>query len=89
MKRVALILIVVMVVVSLVGCASISNATGNVGKVHSKYIDMEEIESTDAYIIYRDTTTDVLYLAVRGYNSSGLTPIYNSDGTLKTFSEVE
>ena len=39
-----------------------------------------------AYII-RDTNTNVLYLAIYGYKSAVMTPIYNSDGTLKLYEE--
>ena len=32
-----------------------------------------------------DENTKVLYLCVYGYSTMGITPIYNSDGTLKLY----
>ncbi len=60
----------------------------NENTITSVYADFEEIESTIEYSIYRDIETDVLYIEIRrnGY-SSALSPLFNSDGSLKKFSQ--
>lgn len=79
----------VFVMLSLAGCSSyLKNGEDNVGLASSKYCDMEAVEECDPrVIIYRDKNTNVLYLAVGGYKSFGLTPILNADGTPKLYEE--
>lgn len=38
-------------------------------------------------LLYRDTHTDVLYQMCKSGYGGGLCPVYNSDGTLMTYSE--
>ena len=63
------------------------NATDNVKVVHSKYFDAEVIQDMGSGIAYiiRDTNTNILYLVVYGYKSAVMSPIYNSDGTVKLY----
>lgn len=60
----------------------------NITLIHSQYFDAEVIEEIgfQTYII-RDKNTNVLYLVVGGTAQSAamMTPIYNEDGTLKTY----
>ena len=42
---------------------------------------VEVVESSSSVIVYRDTETGVLYMAVY---KRGVTPLYNADGTLCT-----
>ena len=59
----------------------------------NKYIELINIyEETDGFrgIVTRvayDKNTKVLYLMTKGNNDSGITPIYNADGTLKLYEE--
>lgn len=76
---------------SIVGCSrtGLNDGEYNVQYVKSRYCNMEAVEVTEGGIIYRDTNTDVLYLAVGGYSSFGLTPILNADGTARLYSEIK
>lgn len=64
------------------------SASKNITLIHSQYFDAEVIEEIgfQTYII-RDKNTNVLYLVVGGTagRSAAITPIYNEDGTLKTY----
>lgn len=94
MKKILCILLALLLCIgSLAGCAgdndldSNDNAADNVKVIHSKYFDAEVIQDMGngvAYII-RDTNTNVLYLVVYGYTSAIMSPIYNSDGTVKLY----
>ena len=53
----------------------------------NKYIDLVTIYKDDKYsteVLY-DKNTKVMYLCVEGYSMMGITPIYNSDGTVKLY----
>lgn len=94
MKKILCVLLALLLCIGLLtGCASDNelgygdNAADNAKVVHSKYFDAEIIQDMDngvAYII-RDTNTNVLYLVVYGYASAVMSPIYNSDGTVKLY----
>jgi hypothetical protein len=64
------------------------SASKNITLIHSQYFDAEIIEEIgfQTYII-RDKNTNVLYLVAGGTagSSATMTPIYNEDGTLKTY----
>lgn len=93
-KILALLLVLLLYIGLLTGCTNNNNeldygdnAVDNVKVVHSKYFDAEVIQDMGngiAYII-RDTNTNVLYLAVYGYHSAIMSPIYNADGTVKLY----
>lgn len=94
MKKILCVLLALLLCIGLfTGCSTDDklgyddNAADNAKVVHSKYFDAEIIQDMDdgiAYII-RDTNTNVLYLVVYGYKSAVMSPIYNSDGTLKLY----
>lgn len=67
-----------------------TSANENIEYIHNEYFDCEVIENINetAYII-RDKNTNVLYLVVGGFRSSIITPIYNSDGTVKLYEPKE
>ena len=93
MKRyLALVLLLVLFVPVIAGCAKNEDETStqmsaawNAAHLQSEYFDSEIIEEGDAYYIVRDKNTNVLYLITTGYRASVMTPIYNSDGTIKTY----
>nr|DAY00868.1 MAG TPA: putative peptidyl-prolyl cis-trans isomerase [Caudoviricetes sp.] len=69
------------------GCGSsmTNNGYANFKNADNKYIDMELVyQNNSVYVLY-DKNTKVMYLCVEGYNMMGITPIYNSDGTVKLY----
>ena len=42
-------------------------------------------EEDDGSVVAYDENTKVMYLCIYGYNSMAITPIYNSDGTVKLY----
>jgi hypothetical protein len=96
MRKILCILLALLLCIGLLtGCANDDNlsvqdsAADNAKVVHSKYFDAEVIQDMGngvAYIV-RDTNTNVLYLVVYGYKSAVMSPIYNSDGTVKLYEE--
>lgn len=79
------------------GCYNASNkpnhntvASENIKNIHNQYFDCEVIENINETVyIVRDKNTNVLYLVVGGFKSSMITPIYNSDGTVKLYEPKE
>ena len=94
MKKILCVLLALLLCIGvLTGCASDNeigygdSAADNAKVIHSKYFDAEIVQDMGngiAYII-RDTNTNVLYLVVYGYSSALMSPIYNSDGTVKLY----
>ena len=94
MRRVISILILCVLIISLVGCAVDEDPTDfsmstsyNAAHIQSIYFDSEIVEEGDAYYIIRDLNTNVLYLVVGGYRSCAIIPIYDTDGTVRTYTE--
>lgn len=78
--------------VLLSGCSSGTDhgkdADANIKYIHDEYFDAEVIKDLGGgCLIVRDKNTDVLYLVVGGYGAAMITPIYNSDGTVKLYGE--
>ena len=90
MRKIIAFGVVLVLMFSLCGCGTsrISDIDANLKKTHSEYFDVEVIEDLGggSFIIV-DKNTDVLYLFVHGYQSSAMTPIYNSDGTVMLYQE--
>ena len=54
----------------------------------SEYCDLAKIESGVSETIYYDRNTKVMYCLIKHSDEySGITPIYNADGTLKLYKE--
>lgn len=69
------------------GFSQVNNGYVNFKNADNKYIDMELVyQNNSVYVLY-DKNTKVMYLCVEGYNTMGITPIYNSDGTVKLYDE--
>ena len=66
-------------------CCGFAGCKSPVGSPDEKICDFTIIESNLSDSILADKTTGVLYYQ-RG-NSRGLTPIYNADGSLKTYND--
>ena len=76
----------------LVGCHYTIDSTNDDinsdGSINSKQLSKNTVEvheKNGLYHIYVDNETGVLYLS----NGTGLTPMYNADGTLKTVEQKE
>lgn len=53
----------------------------------NKYFPLVIIYEDDrSYIVY-DKNTNVMYCIFQNYDKFGITPIYNSDGTIKLYEE--
>lgn len=57
----------------------------------SKYVNFEVLETSSDYdiTILVDKTTGVLYYHYIEGNASGITPLYNADGSLKNIKDFE
>ena len=90
MKKIVAISLVLVLMFALSGCGTsrISDIDANLGKINSEYFDAEVIEDLGGgSLVIVDKNTDVLYLFVHGYQSSAMTPIYNSDGTVMLYQD--
>ena len=80
------------VVLGLILCFGMTGCTkGDIepesSRFANKYIDLVTIYKDDNYnteVLY-DKNTKVMYFVVRSGNQFGITPIYNSDGTVKLY----
>lgn len=87
MKKKILCLCTVFIMLTLVGCDSNIIDIDNVIKSpDSKTIDFEIVDNTFYGAILVDKNTNVMYYWVTA-SAGGITPIYNSDGTLKLYEE--
>lgn len=86
-KKVAAIVLGLSMCLSITGCSDkLKDGNANFRYVDNKYIHLITIcDKDDGNIVAYDENTKVLYLCVYGYSSMGITPIYNSDGTLKLY----
>ena len=90
MKKIIAISLVLVLMFSLSGCgiSRTSDIDANLGKINSEYFDVEVIEDLGGgNLVVVDKNTDVLYLFVHGYQSSAMTPIYTSDGTVMLYQD--
>lgn len=88
MRKILLITLAILFTFLLFGCEDsqvLNNSEYNVRYVDNQYVSMELVWQENRNFVYRDRTTDVLYLVVGGYNGGCITPILNSDGTPKLY----
>lgn len=90
MKKIIAVFIICVLMFVLSGCRTsrINNIDTNLKKTHSEYFDVEVIEDLggESFIVM-DKNTSALYLFIHGYQSSAMTPIYNSDGTVMLYQD--
>lgn len=85
-KKIVAIALGLLMCVSMTGCSKTRDGEDNFRYIDNKYIHLITVcDKDDGNIIAYDENTKVLYLCVYGYSSMGITPIYNSDGTLKLY----
>ena len=90
-KKVAAIVLGLSMCISMTGCSS-EGIEGNEGDITptnnvlgNKYFDLVNIYENGCTNIVYDKNTSVMYFLRSNGNSFGITPIYNSDGTLKLY----
>ena len=66
------------------GCAHIVNMDEVIKSPNSKLCNFEIVETNYYGVILVDKNTNVLYYWIQGMS---MTPIYNSDGTVKLYDE--
>ena len=82
-------LVIVFFVMALTGCGKKGDIEPEASKLGNKYIDLVTIykdDNSDTEVLY-DKNTKVMYFAKWDYYRFGITPIYNSDGTVKLYDE--
>ena len=90
MRKIIAFSMVLVLMFALSGCGTsrISDIDANLKKIQSEYFYAEVVEDLGGgSFVVVDKNTDVLYLFVKGYQASAMTPIYNSDGTVMLYQE--
>lgn len=67
------------------GCESEGDITPENNKLWNKYFDLVNIYEAGYTTVAYDKNTKVMYFIEEAGYSFGITPIYNSDGTLKLY----
>lgn len=74
------------------GCSAdhLIDGEDNFSHIDNEYMKMHKLyDENDGCIIAYDEYTKVMYLCTYGNSSMAITPIYNSDGTVKLYEETE
>ena len=93
MRKIIAISLVLVLMFVLSGCGTsgtsrVSDIDANLKKINSEYFDVEVIEDLGGgSFVVVDKNTNVLYLFVKGYQASAMTPIYNSDRTVMLYQD--
>ena len=86
-KLLGLLLLTILLLLSLASCkghnATVENPSQNINTL--VYIGSQD----DRFYYYYDRDTKVMYVAYAAGYKGGITPLYNVDGTLKTYEEVD
>ena len=91
MKKIITLLLLVASILMLSSCSS--GGSGNIADIidqmNSDYVNFEIVEENtwDGWCVVYDKNTKVMYVILDGFQSTGMTPIYNSDGTVKLYEE--
>ena len=88
-KKIVAIVLGLTICIGMTGCSGkVRDGNCNFTYVDNKYIHLITVyDRDDGNVIAYDEDTKVLYLCVYGYSTMGITPIYNSDGSLKLYEE--
>lgn len=88
MKKICIISLLLILICSLVSCGEYIEGIDAVAEaVDSKYVDFEIIASdyAEGWTVCYDKNTKVMYVILDAYQSTGMTPILNEDGTPKLY----
>lgn len=83
-KKIVAIVLGLSMCIGLTGCGS-GNITPTNNKLGNKYFDLVNIYESGYTNVAYDKNTNVMYFIEQSGYSFGITPIYNSDGTLKLY----
>ncbi len=92
MKKLLLIFLICFMLLSLTGCGrdyqeAVTQSTTDVGRGYFTTIKQwGSIDGGKYYIVYANDTK-VIYFVEEGAYSFGISPLYNTDGTLQVYSE--
>ena len=84
-KKLVIVITSIFIVLGLTGCTYTIDPEKTFSTPNSKIVDFEIIDNNYYNYILRDKNTNVLYFGSSGV--SGITPIYNADGSLKLYEE--
>lgn len=83
-KKIAAIALGLLICFCMTGCGS-GDITPTNNKLGNKYFDLVDIYKTQFTKVSYDKNTKVMYFIKESGYAFGITPIYNSDGTLKLY----
>lgn len=88
-KKIIIFITCLLLILSFAGCkvttTKYSDDDGHC--VYSRFVVVEKSENPifgTTFVVY-DEDTKVMYYIIDNYNQCGITPIYNSDGTIKIY----
>ena len=87
-KFLSILILIVILCCTLVSCGASSGRINTVAEcVDSKYVDFVVVEYDyhDGWTILYDKNTMVMYVILDAYQSTGMTPILNADGTPRLY----
>lgn len=84
-KKIAAIALGLSMCFGMTGCSSGGDITPENSKLGNKYFDLVNIYEDGCTNVAYDKNTNVMYFLRSNGNSFGITPIYNSDGSLKLY----
>lgn len=92
MKRLLLLLLACLMLLLLTGCGkdyqeAVTYNTTDIGRGYFTIIKQWGSICDDEYYIVYANDTKVMYLVVSGGHRFGISPLYNTDGTLQVYSE--
>jgi len=90
MKKLLCLLVGLLLLISLSGCDVNKSPAENISQYKGALVYIgDEIVHGDRFNYYYDKDTKVMYVANDSYYSGGITPLYNADGTLRLYEEVD
>lgn len=91
MKRLLVLLLTILLLTSLTSCdehkATVENPSRQIDTL--VFIGSQKNAQNDKFYYYYDKDTKVMYVVHEGLYKSGITPLYNENGTLKLYEEVD
>ena len=87
-KKIIIFITCLLLILSFAGCKVTTTKYSDDGHcVYSRFVVVEKSEnpiSGTTFVVY-DEDTKVMYYIIDNYHQCGITPIYNSDGTIKIY----
>lgn len=89
-KKIIIFVVCLLLIFGFTGCKGKGDTTkysDDSHYIYSKFVVVEKSVSSisgTTFVVY-DEDTKVMYYIIDAYNQGGITPIYNSDGTIKLY----